>query len=926
MESLEQEVELVQSELRDILTRKSKLDSDHASVEQVAQSELEAAKAKRKADELSRAQLKGESKTLEETKHQLDTQKAKLDKANKLLIADLERKAAEKDKWLHDIESAKLKVQKYDKAIERIKLQGQEQIAQAQQELEELQCTTSGLDDEIKGLASSTKRTDSLKSASLQALTQAKGKTDKVTGIINNTYVTKILENPDVHSKLKDALKSELEYEKQLEDEWKQTQKDLETRYLKVNVMYSEAKKAYDKAVEMHNKASQGNESNPVYDAVAAAAAAAAGNSYNGEIQGHPIAPTTSNVSANGKKRRGRSRRNTKSQTSSTYVGSPQQAFASVAGANSPMYTSATPVNNVVQSRAGFEGFQSPDMQFAPLTTSVSAISASTPTTTWDMRPPPVPVTNASDIQSPNVLLPSYLLKDDVTESLSSILGNNNRDLDLDMSFFNSLASTSGRPSGGILGRALHKRGSSNDSLHSAGGSANSSSLDVPSMHTEAPFPNRQISPQSSFSHLFQQSQFSSPSTDQVSPPATLDTGLDQPFPSEDGVKPNKGKFSSMFFFGKPRNQARSTSGGHPPPQDHSGGHSLFFKKTPHRIDNDENQDSLSPPPNFGNDTEVSMMGRRRRSGSLNSIGSLPVSFGESFNASGMLNLWGDTTTRPNSGLEPSRSHISTTLSSDRNPNNSKVFGPSSILANNRTAFDSQASGLGWSSFANTQRSIHSAANSIKDDNQLEATWDHMPNNTISHLKAEELDPSLSLIGANSTESTSPQPNKGRFSKGFASLFSSNASTGSSNEQSRNTTRSIDEAHEQASLVNSASDTAISVDTDASKDSTPVAAAPKETILQKSMRTFSLPRKASSSTTPVKMITSNDGVSPLPKPSKFTMRRLSMFSKKGVVKDTEEDLGVMKEDEGNPVDAEVDPARDSMDFQEFLAQAHKQSG
>ena len=84
------------------------------------------------------------------------------------------------------------------------------------------------------------------------------------------------------------------------------------------------------------------SDSNPVYEAVAAAAAAAAGNSNAGnfptnpaEAQGHPIAPTTSNPPS-GKKRRNRSRRNTKSQASGTFVGSPQQSFVALGGTNSP--------------------------------------------------------------------------------------------------------------------------------------------------------------------------------------------------------------------------------------------------------------------------------------------------------------------------------------------------------------------------------------------------------------------------------------------------------------------------------------------------------------------------------------------------------------------------------------------------------------
>lgn len=926
VESLENEVELIQAELQDVVTQKAKVELEHASVEQVAQAELEAAKAKRKADELSRAQLKSESKTLEETKHQLDTQRAKLDKANKILIADLNRKTAEKDKWLSDIESAKLKVSKHDNAISTITQSGQEHLNNARKELENLQNTTSGLDDEIKGLASSTKRTDSLKSASIQALTQAKGKTDKVTGIINDSFVSKILDSPDVHSKLKDALKSELSYEKQLEDEWKQTQKDLETRYLKVNVMYSEAKKAHDNALEMHNKGTQANDSNLVYEAVAAAASAAAGNANNVEYQGVPIQPTTSNLST-GKKRRGRSRRNTKSQASSNFIASPQQAYTTVNGtSNSPMYNTVSISPAPVQNRAVD---QSPELPYTPLTTSTSALSVLN-ATTWDTQRPNHP-TRTAEIQSPSALLPSYLLKDELTESLSSIVGENKAlGAELDIKLLDSI-NISGRPSGGILGRALHKRDGSSDSLHSAMGSIGSGSLEVSSFRGELPFPNRQVSPQSSFSHLFQQSSAFNPTN--------IDSKSDNnsPFTSEDLSKQasSKGKFSSMFFFGKPRNQARSVSGGQPTTQDNSGGSSLFFKKNPHRMENQGDVlDSLVPPPSFSNSDEANLLGMRRRSGSLNSIGSLPVSLGESYSSNGMLNLWGDNG-RSGNALEPSRSHISTTLSIDRNPNSSKVFA-ASLLGSNRSGFDSQSSGIGWSAFTNPNRNsaYKSAANSIKDEEHLEATWDHMPNNTITHTKADEtaLGPPLTVIGT--SESVSPQPNKGRFSKGFASLFSSNVSTSSSNEQGRSTTsgppRSVEDHHEQASFANSVSDGAQSVSTNNSKESLPIAP-PKENILQKGIRTFSLPRKASSSGTSMKLATNGGSAHPMPKPSKFTMRRLSMFGKKESSKDVDEDLEVMKETDETKLleEQELDVSKaksqdESLDYQMFLSHAQMQ--
>ncbi|KAF7497882.1 hypothetical protein DV113_004089 [Geotrichum candidum] len=956
VESLEKEVELIQSELQEVLTQKSKLDLDHANSEQVAQRELELAKAKRKTDELSRAQLKTESKSLEETKHSLDTQRMKIEKANKLLSADLERKTNEKNKWVQDIESAKLKIAKLDNSIKEITDNGLKNISTSQRELEELQAITAELDEKTKELVSSTKKTDSLKSSSLQALTKAKGKTDKLTGIINDSYVTTLLESPDVHPKLKEAMKSDLDYENQLEEDWKKTQKDLETRYLKVNLLYNEAKKAFDKSVEVQNKPPP-SDSNPVYEAVAAAAAAAAGNSNAGnfptnpaEAQGHPIAPTTSNPPS-GKKRRNRSRRNTKSQASGTFVGSPQQSFVALGGTNSPLlsnYAGAplSPSNSLHSRNIALLNDNSPDPAFASLTPSKSGVSIANGPVNWDFNRPGITTTRSSEMQNPNVLLPSYLLKDDGTDNFNSAsnnLGNANNFLppDIDISFIDRF--TSGRPSGGILGRALHEKDKSQESLQSPIGS-------IGSAHDSASFDlgslNHQDSPQPSFNHLFSQTASNFP----MSPNAnavndTTVTNADVSLgtsPSNDNMKHqnSKGRFGSMFFFGKPCQQTRSNSGGQQDEEEHSQGHSLFFKKNPHRMETEDPFVGSSPVSSFKHNDDSSILGNRRRSGSLNSIGSLPVSLGESFNGNSMLNLWNDGL---RNNLESSRSHISTTLSIDRNPAASKSFGSSNLLSvSNRNGFDSQTSGLGWSAFSNPNRSnaFISTASSFKDGasgNQLEATWDHIANDTIIHNMADDSSLDAQMADISSTEGTSPQNTKSRFGKGFANFFSSSGlSESTKSGSSFEHTKLGEENLEQESLGHSTSDAAISIGTSNSKDqSIAPLPLPKETILQKSIRTFSLPRKGNNNSGSGSNNggNSNNAANPsthttvLPK-SKFTMRRLSMFSKKGSSsKESEEELDHPEHLAATTVAAVVESSDadedETMDYQEFLAQAER---
>lgn len=890
LESLGIEVELVQADLQMFAAQKASIEAEHAVIEEIAQAELEAAKSRRKTDEVSRGQLKTESKLLEESKHQLDTQRSRVEKANRLVAAELERKAIEKQEWLNDIETAKSKVLDLDKSIEYSTQMGQIEISSAHNELEHLQSSTTELEEVIKGLAVSMKRSSALKAATLEALMQAKSSTDEVTGIIIDSFFSNILDNPVIHSKLADVLKTESDSEKKLEEDWLKTQKDLETRYVKVRVMYNEAKETYAKTVESFLP-------NGMRD---------------GFDEGEKLAPTSSNHST-GKKRRNRSRRNTRSQVN--------HPLYPVVSPNVPVTGGAFYDPTSISPRHSNSTGQSPEVPFPSLATSRSSVSPALNLPALSLDTEQSALSQSTELQSPSSLIPSYLFKDDITESLSNLLeertfdssiGQDNRFLD---NFLASIRPAKGGP----------------DTLPSAIGTVPHTGDTVP--YIEQTLPHRQVSAQSSFSQLFQQQyhqqqkpspNFSTLKVPSPGSPTTSLNGQSSLYSQEELAKGSKGKFSNMFFFGKQRSPTRSTSG----PQVHASG-SMFFRKNDHQdLDDVPPSDNLVPP--LPHNEEGDHMGLRRRSDSTNSIGSLQMSLGESFSASGMLNLWGDNTPRmSNVGLEPSRSHISTTLSIDRNPNSSGFGGPGILGTSQRGGFESQASSIGWSAFSNANRSsTYVGSGATSDDQHLEATWDHRPNDTISHYTKPELplDPPIIVVDNPSSDTNHGSiesgtdagidftshhpPSKGRFSKkGFVGLFTSS----SSDHGSRGTPESIglgsDEQHEHSSI----SDSAGSIETGL-KDSG-LAPPAKETILQKGMRTFS-GRKAGStgSSSAGKGSSSSEdksgsisvvgagkesvAASTAPK-SKFTMRRLSMFGKKDSTKDGEDmehDKLVLKED------------------------------
>lgn len=866
VESLELEVELIQAELREAMALKARSDAESAIIEETAHKELDCAKSKRKTEDLSRSQLKSESKNLEDSKHQLDIQKVKLDKANKLRSADLDRKAKEKQNWSSDALSAKTELSNVEKSIRSIKEKGQRDIAAAKEELGKIQRESDELELAIQELSSSVKRLDHVKSFSLAALAQMHDNTDEVTGAVSDVYATEFLEKSDVYSKLRDALKTDFDFANSLEKDWIKTQKDLETRYLRVNVMYNEAKEAHDKALQMHN----------VY--VGKDQVIEDGTS---DIR---LVPTTSNHSA-GKRRRNRSRRAVKARASTPSFPSTFPPPSVEAIPSSFQNSSVSPSS--AKSQPSLSPALSPDLLFTPLSSSRHVVPQ-------PINPPALLIdsqissfTQAGEIYSPTSLLPSDLLKDDMAES-KDIFGNAVKNFMQDMDPFNNpVDQQPNTGSGGV----------NTDLLIPSLGSFLSPTNTI-SARDQLPIMPHQVSPQSSFSHLIQRenSMFSKPvqissSLAPESPDSSIEGQSILAPPGELEKNPSKGKFSNMFFFGKARNnQTRSVSS---PQVESQAGGSLFFRKARH------NEvavvDMLSPP--FAGDMEF-----RPRSGSLNSVSSLQMSLGESFTASGILNVWGESApNRSVNSLEPSRSHLShlshlnTAISLENN--SAGVNGVGIIGSNHLNGFDSQPS-IGWSPFSNTNLSatqlISNGPN--MEDKHLKAAWDHMPNDTIIRVPRVEKESEPPVIIVENTspeasvESTSPQPNKSLFSKrAIVGLFTS------SGDQSRGVSpgsTTLDEQVEYSGSVNAAG----SGEAD-SKDYYAVPA--KETILQKSIRTFSARKSSTPSggnvlnhgkggvngledkaVTNGSPVPSKDIVSSPTTKSKFNMRRLGMFSKK----------------------------------------------
>lgn len=314
-------------------------------------------------------------------------------------------------------------------------------------------------------------------------------------------------------------------------------------------------------------------------------------------------------------------------------------------------------------------------------------------------------------------------------------------------------------------------------------------------------------------------------------------------------------KFSNMFFFGKPRSNT-------------GGGTSLLFKRTPR----DElpirpmDESVIAFPGSERPSLDIGPIGSRPRAGSYGSMGS-----GMSNN---FFNPWIDSglETKPSGLLRPSQSNNGSLRSVD--------LKSSSILNSNWSVFDRRPSETG---------SGQIRADSGYDS--MEANWKGMPMLLVNDGETQPLKHENSN---NSIDSRASSGAGSKFTKGWAGFFSSDKS---SSDKFKGDQKSI------ASLFGKSDDDhdVLSASLDSAESTT------KESILQKSMRTFTGGGRKSSSSAGS---------------SKF-VRKLGLFGKKTdlSVRDSEDEqvLGV------DGAILEESSSNEPVDYQTFLSSVSREN-
>lgn len=651
VESLTSEIEAMHVDLQEAIAAKAEQEKQFSDEENTLIKLLEETQAQRKSEETVRSQLRSDNKALEDTRHNLENEKSNIERTYKKLKDSTSRRYQQMEKWQAEMEEADKNLKRSDDVIAGMSKKYELDVSQKKEEMVNIKKEVTSIEKEVKKLNTEVKKLQAARTATLQSIEELKKKSDPNNGVVSEE-VLKNVTSQNVCESLKEAISKETEIETEVENKWVDDQKELEKRYLVTYKQFQDANSAHQRALE-------------VYKEYAIASPADSQTTNNGMN-------TYSNTmnQSTGKRRRSRSRRNTRSGSnasgkfSDTMMANPAEPFLSVpSNAGSGFQPPMQPVQNlshhsllpsnvsiggssVVNNNSLFPSHSGnsflPNVQ--NLTPSVSLtqnpqsdLFYSTPqsksvsdmtklsnsiNTKINLNTQFSPISDRGDLQSPSVFVPSYIMHDEISkhESNGSKQDSPNAIFPLDRSHssvsltapsLTSQVSPVNRPSAGYLARALHQRSGSSDSVKSSGLSIGSSGF-----HNEMdPFSHEYMS--SRYNQVNQQSLSAAPSISSLNDSLARQNAI----PSLDTGEIKSAKGSSMFssLFGSLKSKQ--------------------FKKgaRPEQSSEDSQLEILSS--GFQQTGPINIQGSRERSSSLNS---LPLSLGESFNPNfaGSPNPW----------------------------------------------------------------------------------------------------------------------------------------------------------------------------------------------------------------------------------------------------------------------------------------------
>lgn len=238
VESLTTEVEAAQQEIRDANMQYREVERELLATELKLQDDSNELRAQRKKDDVSRSQLRSEMKALEEQKVNIELQRAKVDKQLQGLSQTLKRMEAEESKWTNTSQIIERKTEDLSSTDTESYL---ENANKKMAEMESLQHSLLAVEDEVKSVTSEIRSLDSMKK-SLAERSTSRGEDSHS----NSQEILKILE----HTKDSKAeiLRQQIHFDTDLDQKWRDVQRQLEQRYVQVYGEYGEATRLLESA------------------------------------------------------------------------------------------------------------------------------------------------------------------------------------------------------------------------------------------------------------------------------------------------------------------------------------------------------------------------------------------------------------------------------------------------------------------------------------------------------------------------------------------------------------------------------------------------------------------------------------------------------------------------------------------------------
>lgn len=589
VESLTSEIESMQLDLQEAIANKSEQEKSFSSEESSLVKLLAETQAQSKSEEAVRSQLRSENKALEDVRHGLETEMSKIERLCKKLKDTINRRYQQMEKWQAEMEEADKNLMRSDNVIATMSKKYEKSVSDLKEDMTNVKKEVTSIEKEVKKLNLEIKKLQSIRTATLESIDEIKKKSDPNSGVVAEEVLRKVISQQNIHDCLKKALQHEVEIETKVEEKWIDDQKDLEKRYLVAYKQFQESNSAYQRAKDAYNE----------YVASFSMPESLAPTKSSVSIgTDHNIYPSTSN-STPGKKRKNRSRRNTKSDGNG-----PNKAFPQPSAINTNEQLLSVPLNNntvftspahsfqslsyqpsftgLAQSNASVGGFsvnnndslfptQSsgsflPNVQNStmpsdglvqtqnPNTFHNLMQSSSLPDMTHTVTNPKSisvntqfsPMSDMGDLQSPSAFVPSYIIKDDTVKddylNFSFPVDNLHSSVSLAAPSLTSQVSPVTRPSAGYLARALHQRTGSSDSVNSGRLSVKSAGF-----HDELDiFSQDYIN--SKYNGINHQSLSAAPSISSLNESLTKSNAIVAPLEKDD-IKSGKGSsmFSSLF-------------------------------------------------------------------------------------------------------------------------------------------------------------------------------------------------------------------------------------------------------------------------------------------------------------------------------------------------------------------------------------------